>query len=1499
MQPPDLNTEVDWSYLREQGLAYLQQISQPLWNDFRLQDPGLTLFETLCYGLDQLQQYGKTPIAELLEAQSQGLSQQDLNENMANSMFAPEDILTTHPLTTFDLRKCLIDVEGVRNAWVVAAVNNASPLYYDLDHQRLSSEARSGSQAVYLKGLHNIRIEAEPELDISNEVLIERVRSQLYKVRNLAEDYSQITVLDSQPIYLFSKLELTPEANVEQTLAQLYFNLKKLLEPEVPKYSLGQLLVKGYAIEDIYAGPKLVNGLILNNDLGEEHRPHELHLSDLNPVILSLSGVKNIAYLAASNRIEAAREEFHEWVMPLDNSRVLRLAPIDEQPIKLYKKEQEISPDQQRVAQYLKLLDQQDEQQKLQEALISTPDSTTDTKQSFNVEQETSSPENKSLALKLPQNYGLSELGPPEGATDEHKAKIKQLKAFILMFDQLLANLMLQIQEVGAHFSLNQSASSATYLSEALQDSQEADFSELSDLTWLEQLQADPERDSERRQRLLSHLLGRFNQQFVDRLLLGMQQQDYLTAQQDYLKNLDSLTRNRARGLNLLSLDSSTLLDQHGVAQNLIHQLALSQDEQENCLLIEHILLRPQYETPLPSAYFEQLYTESVSTNVEDPYSFSISFFYTSSKGRFADLEEFASIVKQTLAALLPAHLDYNIVEVSEDQLTLLRQSYFQYLHLSYRIVSIEDSSVALIQQNEINQARVKVLKQMNLLALYGVDLHFDVNTLPIDSTEITYFPNLSPWGDIIPLFDDNGDVLSAKVQQDHWQGLPCLNEINNLSLTLPLLDNSAWSFITVLSCQSTHEMLFTLSGEVEFPLITVQIEEDQLQLYLGGKLVWQHLVSRELPHLINLVYGEDKTLDSYTLQLHLNGMVSSDPIVLYLSPQQIVTGLKFGDVSLQALLWLNYAVKGEQRLAVTNAMMQQYKLLNSEVFTLQPPLFHYDAAQQSGYKVDEEGGFLHWTSSTQIDISISPVDAINPPIIVYQAVADHTAIRLQNSGLNLHFISSENKIEALFFACSIEADGVILSKSLSDPQGIMLRAEQGNFIFNIGGIEHQVPIPAHPFSYLLIQQSQGSDEVEVVINDQYRYVLPANGATFFVQEAGLDSQQGTEQEKYSWLLGQQHADILGFSGLVMELATYPTVFSIAARQQLALFLAKKWQLDASGVDAIAQPILQLDASQQASLFMELQVEQNGDVNDRVNEWRDKRRSAAEYHLKSRFTASQSQASQQPQFIVKDQMSALEFTTNHSLNVTGLKEKNISLVVRYQANGIRPIKREELEDAFSGGLALWEYLHDQQWLTPIDETGENESGEAGKTNYDTNSATISVNAELASQGLEGQWSLLAHFIYRYLLKIRGDLDNERWAKGSALISLDSPGEYNDIGLSIGSQGVLLAGVGAQYSKEATLSAPTHQLKTVNTSAFTLDNLTGEFTLYLNSEKSSSKNLEDKANFDGIIGMKVGASYHSGVPFYGFIQEVLLFDRVLTEDEVRQITTHLNSKWQSV
>ena len=101
----------DFNFLRTEGLKYIEELASAFWTDYNTHDPGITILEALCYAITELGYRTDFDTKDLLAAEDGSI---DSNQ----TFFTAKNILTTEPLTIEDYRKLLVDIVGVRNAWL-------------------------------------------------------------------------------------------------------------------------------------------------------------------------------------------------------------------------------------------------------------------------------------------------------------------------------------------------------------------------------------------------------------------------------------------------------------------------------------------------------------------------------------------------------------------------------------------------------------------------------------------------------------------------------------------------------------------------------------------------------------------------------------------------------------------------------------------------------------------------------------------------------------------------------------------------------------------------------------------------------------------------------------------------------------------------------------------------------------------------------------------------------------------------------------------------------------------------------------------------------------------------------------------------------------------------------------------------------------------------------------------------------------------------------------
>jgi hypothetical protein len=179
-----------------------------------------------------------------------------------------------------------------------------------------------------------------------------------------------------------------------------------------------------------------------------------------------------------------------------------------------------------------------------------------------------------SLQNDFPALYGLSETGLSTTASPKRRAQAAQLKAYLLFYDQLMANYFAQLSHLKELFSTDPDIK-RTYFYQVVDSF--ADYQKIygptgSDiLTTLETKTDDQSLHTERRNRFLDHLIARFAERFTDfarvvHAALGATPGMIARYKCNFLANYPALSSERALAYNYALNNDSDLWDSPNVS---------------------------------------------------------------------------------------------------------------------------------------------------------------------------------------------------------------------------------------------------------------------------------------------------------------------------------------------------------------------------------------------------------------------------------------------------------------------------------------------------------------------------------------------------------------------------------------------------------------------------------------------------------------------------------------------------------------------------------------------------------------------------------------------------------------------------------------------------------------------------------------------------------------------------------------------------------------------
>ena len=578
---------LDFNKLREAGIRHIENLGSDLWTDYNIHDPGITILEVLCYALTDLGYRTHFDIKDLLARSQEQKSLEHKNifgQLTDDNFFTAAEILTSNPVTIRDFRKLLLDIPGVRSAWLQKAPEGELPIFLDKDSKRLVSGQPPNPDEdckLCLRGLYDVCIETEPLLKtdacgsvfFSENDILREVYQMLNAHRNLCEDVRDVIVFGKEQITICADIELAAFADKEDVLLEIYKQVEEFLSPTVRFFTLQEMLEKGRPMEEIFEGRPLSarsHGFIEPADLDKQVPRSELHASDLYRVIMDVKGVLAVRNLSMANSIDGVPlTSGEEWCLPLTpkyrphfdlgRSRIVFFKGL--LPFNADKKAVQQRYKEEKAAAMKTYLDPY----QLDRAV---PDGN-----HRNLEDYTS------IMEEFPLTYGTGSAGIKSLPTAQRHGQAKQLKAYLLFFDQLLANYLAQLAHLRDLFSLRpddhptREGSARTYFTQLLKDvpgikelvlnygkcaANGEDPPPPEDYpSYLDYIVESIENYHERRGRFLDHLLARFGESFSDYVLLMFEvngkRHDNARIIRDkarFLKRYPEISRNRGKGFD-------------------------------------------------------------------------------------------------------------------------------------------------------------------------------------------------------------------------------------------------------------------------------------------------------------------------------------------------------------------------------------------------------------------------------------------------------------------------------------------------------------------------------------------------------------------------------------------------------------------------------------------------------------------------------------------------------------------------------------------------------------------------------------------------------------------------------------------------------------------------------------------------------------------------------------------------------------------------------------
>jgi hypothetical protein len=543
-------SESSFERLREEGVRLAQAASGDRWTDYNLHDPGVTILEQLCYGLTDIAYRVDFPVADHMSSPGDVIAFDQLG------LHPPNLIFPCRPTTALDYRRVLLDqVEG-------------------LDDAQLTLPDHAGSEAAPAPaGVYRLMLRLARRITSSVDSRTVDARAAYCAHRNLCEDIDpDIATVREVNCELHGDVELNGPREGVEVLAEIYDRCARMIA-HTPLYrSAGELIRGGQTVEKTFTGPHTPHGII--DEPWNADAPHRLFVSTLRALIESIEGVGSVHRLTlkredAPHETDSLLLRGADWALRLhvpQNSSEAQAGAIQltHRGKPLVIAAHEVYDKYEKLQARARAQGTRIGKRTLPHNTESGPDvgePETDLGYALPQGAYRDLQRYRSVQEHFPPIYHLGPHALPEHAPLGERAQVKQLKAYLLLFEQMIANAAARVQHLRELFTVDAAAQSTWW--QGLGDDSvpgiEALYREQQPPQQIAATAFGPfDRHIERKNRVLDHLLGLHGETYAQNSL----RQFYSHSNPDeidllllenkvaYLRDIVELNRDRAGAFN-------------------------------------------------------------------------------------------------------------------------------------------------------------------------------------------------------------------------------------------------------------------------------------------------------------------------------------------------------------------------------------------------------------------------------------------------------------------------------------------------------------------------------------------------------------------------------------------------------------------------------------------------------------------------------------------------------------------------------------------------------------------------------------------------------------------------------------------------------------------------------------------------------------------------------------------------------------------------------------
>lgn len=503
--------------LYQLGLTYIQQLSGHIWTDYNTHDPGMTILEQVCYALTDLIYRCDFDVADYLSEASGHI------DYRAHGLALAQDILPAYPQQPEEYETWLLtrlpELDKVWLRWCEDAPQlGIYTINAQLNHFYALSQQRSDT--------------GDSSIYTQQYAAINRIRREFYRVRALGEDLAAIELTGQYPLTLTATIHLSDDvADVTWLAAHIYHRISLWLESNT------------------------------------QNTPVEV----IKEALLAEDGIQQIEQFQFTQYTDNAENSAPAPVDNIAPFSYLQLPKLSAHSgIVLIQFQHPVDID---YADLVIQIEQIQHQRRTAHLKTANPPALP-TGRYFDFSRY------QSIQTLFPRNYHLAP-GMPNLYNAQQQGQRHQLRSYLLLFDQLMANFCDDIAGLNNLFSLSLD-SAATYHTHLLQDDEFYNIDQhypKDANTRLDQLRAQLDNYPERKNRIFNYLLALYSEHFPESLHRQFNpyfsaralEEQLLKYKQAFILKITTVTNGRGIGDNLLQP-----AHQGGYSQRLLLLLGLS-----------------------------------------------------------------------------------------------------------------------------------------------------------------------------------------------------------------------------------------------------------------------------------------------------------------------------------------------------------------------------------------------------------------------------------------------------------------------------------------------------------------------------------------------------------------------------------------------------------------------------------------------------------------------------------------------------------------------------------------------------------------------------------------------------------------------------------------------------------------------------------------------------------------------------------------------------------